>query len=120
MASPLTNQFYLNRISSYGLHPNAARFSPEAQLALRVESGVPGLMLSGQDVTSPGFVPSLFAGVITAHVAAGYSLVDLLLGGRSLMRDLRNVPHPAAEAERQRAQDKRPPAVYSDHTNRPM
>jgi len=117
VATPLSNEHYLGRLSSYGLHTDTHRFSPALSgTALRPATAVPGLYLTGQDVISPGVVGGLLAGVLTSHAVAGYSLADLLLGGRSLLRELARVPHPAVQLGMADA----PPAVVDHETGQEL
>lgn len=66
LSTPLSTQHYTAhpRGEIYGLNHTPARF----RLPLRVETGVPGLMLTGQDLVSCGVAGALFGGALTASV----------------------------------------------------
>jgi all-trans-retinol 13,14-reductase len=64
-ATPLTIQSYTRHFngSAYGIAPAPGRYN---ERALRVLSGVPGLLLTGQDIVSPGMVGAFYGGLTTA------------------------------------------------------
>jgi all-trans-retinol 13,14-reductase len=66
LSTPLSTQHYMAnpRGEIYGLNHTPERF----HLPLRVESGVPGLLLTGQDLVSCGVAGALFGGALTASV----------------------------------------------------
>ena len=79
--SPLTNNYYIAAPAGeiYGIDHNVARFSPAAASALRPETPVPGLLLTGQDVFNGGFVGAMFGGLLCASTALGRNLyIDLI------------------------------------------
>jgi hypothetical protein len=87
IGTPLTNRFYLGRPDSYGLEHTPARYGGALD-AMRPASAIPGLYLTGQDVTSVGIVGALNGGILTAHAVLGYGVVDLVLAKRNLVEDL--------------------------------
>ena len=83
----------------YGLTHTPERF----RLPLRVQTGVPGLLLTGQDLVSCGVAGALFGGALTASVALGSelarSVVRRALGrepGAGESRDGERVPRRAS------------------------
>ena len=94
MASPLTNEHYLKRAASYGLEPTPARYTCAAAATIRpAVGGVPGLWLSGHDLTTAGWAGALSAGIVTAMAALGYGFWDAAVCGRDLIEDLTHLPH---------------------------
>eukprot|EP01064_Diplonema_japonicum_P003415 TRINITY_DN12202_c0_g1_i1.p1 TRINITY_DN12202_c0_g1~~TRINITY_DN12202_c0_g1_i1.p1 ORF type:complete len:609 (+),score=241.60 TRINITY_DN12202_c0_g1_i1:46-1872(+) len=69
-ATPLTCKFYYNSPKGeiYGLDHDPKRFTPEAMIALRPETPIPGLFLTGQDILSAGFAGALVGGIIASGV----------------------------------------------------
>ena len=76
-ASPLTIASYTGHIhgAAYGIAPVPGRYS---ERALRVHSGLPGLLLTGQDVSASGVIGAFYGGLTAAsallHRNAGKSL----------------------------------------------
>ena len=60
----------------YGLEHAPARF---AESRLRPRTGIPGLWLTGQDVTTCGIGAALFSGALTASAILGRNLVTGVL-----------------------------------------
>ena len=75
IGSPLTFAYYYNseRGAFYGLDNNLKRFEPKTFfLRLRPEvPEVPGLYLTGQDVFTDGFGPSMVSGMLCAGKVLG-------------------------------------------------
>lgn len=66
LSTPLSTRHFTAhpRGEIYGLNHTPARF----RLPLRVETGIPGLLLTGQDLVSCGVAGALFGGALTASV----------------------------------------------------
>ena len=88
VGSSLTFNHYLNseRGEVYGLEAHPERF--EAEDWLRPETPLPGLFLTGQDVTTLGVTGALMSGILTAHSVLGYGGPLDLASGRNLVEDL--------------------------------
>lgn len=86
--SSLTFNFYIGsrRGEVYGLESHPMRF--EKQDWLRPQSHVPGLFLTGQDITTLGVTGALMGGILTAHAALGYGGPVDLISGRNLIEDI--------------------------------
>ncbi len=81
VGSPLSNIYYIAapRGEIYGLDHNVERFSPAAVSALRPETSIKGLYLTGQDVFTCGFVGAMFGGLLCASKILNRNLyVDLV------------------------------------------
>ena len=91
MSTPLTNMHYLASPDgcSYGFQGSAKRFNCDA---LKPRSPIPGLWMSGQDVTSFGIAGAIMGGVLCCHDILGYDAADLILYDRDLIHDMMNLP----------------------------
>ena len=75
LATPLTFAHFLGREHGafYGLETSSRRFEP-SNFFLQLRPEVPeirGLYMSGEDITTPGIVPSMISGVLAACKATG-------------------------------------------------
>jgi len=89
VGSPVTFNYYIGsrRGEVYGLDCSAAgRYVSDDWL--RPKTQIPGVYLTGQDVTTSGVTGALMAGVLTAHSVLGYGGVLDILSGRNLVEDL--------------------------------
>ncbi|XP_056427167.1 all-trans-retinol 13,14-reductase-like [Hyla sarda] len=88
--SPLTNEHYLgaSRGEFYGAEHDVARMSPETALAIRPETPIKGLYLTGQDLVVCGFAGALNAAVICASEILGRNLfIDLMMLRRRILQN---------------------------------
>ncbi|KAL5016116.1 hypothetical protein ScPMuIL_005705 [Solemya velum] len=65
VGTPITNRYYLGqqRGEMYGVGVEK-RYDVEVSMHIRPETEVPGLFLTGQDILSAGFTPTLLSGVL--------------------------------------------------------
>ncbi|XP_052073278.1 all-trans-retinol 13,14-reductase-like isoform X1 [Mytilus californianus] len=68
VGSPLSNKYYLgfDKGEMYGLDHTLQRFSPEVSVELRAQTDIPGLFLTGQDISTCGFTGAMFGGMFCA------------------------------------------------------
>ena len=55
---------------------------------LRPQTDVPGLYMTGQDVTTLGVTGALMSGILTAMSATGYGSAVDIASGRTIIEDL--------------------------------
>ena len=77
-ATPLTIEAYTRHFdgAAYGLAPVPGRYNDRA---LRVLSGVPGLLLTGQDIATPGVIGAFYGGLVSASALMRRNLSSWLL-----------------------------------------
>ncbi|XP_073509840.1 all-trans-retinol 13,14-reductase [Phyllobates terribilis] len=88
--SPLTNQHYLGaaRGEFYGAEHDMARMSPEAAIAIRPQTPIKGLYLTGQDLLLCGFAGALNAAVVCASEILGRNVfIDLMRLRRQILQN---------------------------------
>ena len=68
IGTPVTNNHYISSTKGeiYGLDHNVDRFGAGANAALRPETDIPGLYMTGQDVLMCGFTGALMGGALTS------------------------------------------------------
>lgn len=87
VGTPLTNLHYFNRTDSYGLEHTPAHYGGPLN-GMRPETNIPGLFVTGQDVTTMGVVGALFGGILTTQAVLGYGFWDLVVAKRNLLEDM--------------------------------
>ncbi|KAG9488759.1 hypothetical protein GDO78_004993 [Eleutherodactylus coqui] len=88
--SPLTNVHYLgaSRGEFYGVDNGISKMRPEAVIAMRPQTPIKGLYMTGQDLFLSGFAGALNAAVICASEILGRNLyVDLLQLRRQILKN---------------------------------
>ena len=101
LGTSLTNDHYLKRAASYGLAPTPKRYASPKMAAIRPEvAEIPGLFITGQDVTTAGWAGALMSGVMTAMAILGYGFLDLAVFNRDLVTDLMRVTDAADQADK--------------------
>lgn len=88
VGTPVTFNHYIASHNGevYGLKNSPERYQMDDWL--RPKTNIPGLYLTGQDVTTLGITGAMMAGVLTAHSVLGYGTLSDLLTGRNLIKDL--------------------------------
>ncbi|KAK6190807.1 hypothetical protein SNE40_002594 [Patella caerulea] len=78
VGTPVTNNYYLGTTKGemYGLNHNQTRFLPEIALEFRPKTDIPGLYLTGQDVSTCGFVSVMYAGLFCASSILNRNLMN--------------------------------------------
>jgi all-trans-retinol 13,14-reductase len=81
-ATPLTIEAYTRHFdgAAYGLAPAPGRYNDRA---LRVLSGVPGLLLTGQDIATPGVIGAFYGGLVSASALMRRNMRSFLLRSRT-------------------------------------
>lgn len=101
LGTSLTNDHYLKRAASYGLAPTPKRYASPKMAAIRPEvAEIPGLFITGQDVTTAGWAGALMSGVMTAMAILGYGFLDLAVFNRDLVTDLLRVTDAAERTDK--------------------
>ena len=88
VGTPITFNHYLGNLEGacYGMASKKERFVEDDWLLPKTH--IPGLYLTGQDVTMMGVMGAFASGNITAHSILGYGNVLDVLSGRDLIKDL--------------------------------
>ena len=88
VGTPITFNHYLGNLegASYGMAVKKERFLEDDWLTPKTH--IPGLYLTGQDVTTLGVMGAWASGIMTAHMVLGYGHVLDLFSGRDLIKDL--------------------------------
>ncbi|KAH8066663.1 all-trans-retinol 13,14-reductase [Aureococcus anophagefferens] len=98
LGTSLTNDHYLKRAASCGAAPT--RYASPKMAAIRPEvAEIPGLFITGQDVTTAGWA-GLMSGVMTAMAILGYGFLDLAVFNRDLVTDLLRVTDAAERTDK--------------------
>jgi len=94
VGSPLTFNFYIGSTMGevYGLDGTCDRFKINDWL--RPKTDIPGLYLTGCDITTLGVTGGLMSGVLTAHAVAGYGNLLDIISGRNLIEDINKGAQP--------------------------
>ena len=90
IGTPLTNNYYIGSPKGeiYGLDHTISRFNPEVSYQLRPATAIPGLYLTGQDITTCGFAGALYSGLLTAsHLLSRNLMSDLVVLTKELRKD---------------------------------
>jgi len=90
VGTPLSFEHFIGSDSgAFGLEMGIWRFEEEYSEILRPETDVPGLYLTGQDISTLGVFGAASGGVLTAHAILGYGGILDIITGRNLFNDLR-------------------------------
>ncbi|KAI8783298.1 all-trans-retinol 13,14-reductase isoform X2 [Biomphalaria glabrata] len=87
VGTPVSNQYYLAcpQGEMYGLDQGKQRFSADAAWRLRVDTDIPGLLITGQDTLSCGFTPAVISGLLCASQILNRNLYTELLKLRKMI-----------------------------------
>lgn len=77
ISTPLSVDFYLKRTAIYGLPHTPQRITNPLPRAM---TKIKGFYLSGQDITTGGWMPAVLSGVLVASQILGYTPLDLMCG----------------------------------------
>ncbi|CAL1172912.1 unnamed protein product [Cladocopium goreaui] len=77
VSTPLSVDFYLKRTAIYGLPHTPERITSPLP---RVVTKIQDFYLSGQDVTTGGWLPAVMSGALAASQILGYNPLDLMCG----------------------------------------
>ena len=88
IGSPVTNNYYLGtpRGEIYGIDHNKDRFCAETVMALRPETPISGLYLTGQDVLNGGFGGAMFGGLFSASAILGRNVFSDMMELRAKVK----------------------------------
>jgi len=91
VGSPLSFNHYIGSKKGevYGLDGACNRF--QLNDFLRPETDIPGLYLTGCDITTLGVTGGLMSGVLTAHAVSGYGNIIDILSNKNLIDDIINL-----------------------------
>ena len=91
VGSPLTFNYYIgsHKGECYGLDNKPIRYQHNDWLIPKTH--LPGLYMTGQDITTLGVTGALMSGVLTAHSVLGYGTILDVLSGRNLIDDIMNL-----------------------------
>ena len=81
VGTPITNRYYLAAMKGemYGSDHDLNRFTPAGAVALRPETAISNLFLTGQDVFNCGFAGASFGGLLCASTVLHRNLYEDLL-----------------------------------------
>ena len=81
VGTPVSNLYYLNASAGemYGCDHNLARFTAETTVALRPETAIKNLFLTGQDIFTCGFAGATFGGLLCASKVLNRNLYEDLM-----------------------------------------
>jgi all-trans-retinol 13,14-reductase len=81
-ATPLTIEAFTRHFdgAAYGIAPAPGRYN---ERGLRIPTGIPGLLLTGQDIMAPGMIGAFYGGLVTASAILRWSAPSLLLPRRA-------------------------------------
>ncbi len=88
IGTPLTFNHYIGsqKGECYGLDNKPIRYQHNDWLIPNTE--IPGLYMTGQDITTLGVTGALMSGVLTANSVLGYGTVFDIISGRNLIQDI--------------------------------